>query len=438
MYKAFIGKIKTEPHPNPKYTKVQIGYIYGCTCLVSVETEDETFGVFFPYDGKFNEEFALKNNLLKYHPSTGERLNGYIDSNCRIYAIRLTGVRSEGVFIPLKGFEYLGEDFISFLKENEGKAWDGKFGDKVIVEKYFSPKTIRAMRDRKTSARRTVETFAKHFDAEHYFRNRDMVKENSVVWVTEKLHGTSGRYGNVIVEEEIPHKFSKIPFIGKFFKPTVKKEYQKLIGTRNVIVTNPDGGFYGNDVFRYDVFESFKDFLEPGEVVYGEIVGWIDQNKKIMASHNVSALGKGGVDKNVVKSFKDKYGENVDYIYGQSPGHCKFYVYRITKVNEYGHAFDLPFAQVQRRAKELGLETVPVLFGPIVINKFFTVDQLDSIVYTVWRGESVVDANTMKEGCVVRLENEKGVSDLKAKNFEFCLMEGILKDAGDLDIEEAS
>ena len=98
----------------------------------------------------------------------------------------------------------------------------------------------------------------------------------------------------------------------------------------------------------------------------------------------------------------------------------------------------MPFAQVQRRAKELGLETVPVLFGPIVINKFFTVDQLDSIVYTVWRGESVVDANTMKEGCVVRLENEKGVSDLKAKNFEFCLMEGILKDAGDLDIEEAS
>lgn len=96
-----------------------------------------------------------------------------------------------------------------------------------------------------------------------------------------KLHGTSGRYGNVKLTER-----EQIPFIsavGRLFGKSITRErtkYSHEIGSRRVVITPTSGaGYYGSNQFRNDVVSGIS--LHEGKIIYFEIVGWVSGDSRV-------------------------------------------------------------------------------------------------------------------------------------------------------------
>ena len=155
-----------------------------------------------------------------------------------------------------------------------------------------------------------------------------------------------------------------------------------------------------------------------------------------MDRHDVTKLK----DKAMVK----KYGNTITYTYGQQPGECDIYVYRIVLVNDEGYEVEYPWEKVKARCKELGVKHVPELAtGSFTLSRLWatkrpTISQLCN--QQLADGESTIDPSHIREGVVLRVEFPDGTTDwFKYKSFEFSLMEGIVKDNETVvDIEEAA
>lgn len=457
MYKTYINKISIRPHSNDKYTKIKIGSVAGSQVIVGDGVEHGDIVVFFPSDGQLSKDFAVYNKLFRKHPDTGEELGGYLEENARIRQIKLGGEISEGIVVPLGNvFKYLCDcgydELINELNSLIGQSWDGKIGDIEIVKKYLTPQTLKALKNKNTVFRREIPSFHKHFDTDNYSREKHKIIDG-IAYITEKLHGTSHRGAYTFVEEQIELTWwekllNRLPKVN--IKPKVFKGYEHVVGTRNVILEKGKDGSYGSNQYHYDIFCKYKDFLLPGETVYGEVVGWANQ-KPIMNPHDTRNLNN--------KAISKKYGNKMYYSYGCEDGKCKFFVYRITRVDPNGHVTELSWEQVKKRAFEMGLDTVPQLCYPMVIDTHDTdiiymdtegneerrfrgvyngLRSLDDAVNRLVDGSSTLDYKHIREGVCVRNEGSNGVVVLKQKSFDFGILEGYLRDEGELDLEESS
>lgn len=349
------------------------------------------------------------------------------EANRRVKAIKLRGAKSEGFWCPLENLSYAGD--VSKLKE--GDQLD-EFNGHAICNKYFTPATQRTGQGKKTRQRDNA-MFHKHIDTGMFKREMQLIPVGSLVWVTEKLHGTSQRIGHVL--DEVPVKRNSLmQIVARMLNwPSITKEWRHLIGTRNVIVDHRDGedGFYGAEKFRGDVVNGVS--LHRGECVYGEVVGYTE-SAPIMATQNIGQLKD--------KRLKELYGDRIDYSYGCLPGTCAFYVYRITQVNEDGLSTELSWNQVKKRCRELGMKTVPELEFFIVEDPermrrlvgYLTEDEVNGLPHP-----STLDTRHIREGVVVRYESEHGTGWLKNKSFAFGCLEGYLKESDEfVDTEESA
>lgn len=276
--------------------------------------------------------------------------------------------------------------------------------------------------------------FAKHIDTTPFKRGINMIPEGAVIYISEKLHGTSFRYGHVLEKTPIVYKGLSKWFAKWFRWPTVLSEWTYLNGSRNVVLEKraPGAeGYYGKEEFRYAATRRLA--LHKGEVLYGELVGFTETGKPIMEPQDTSVLK----DKQIEKQF----GKTIFYRYGAAEGECKMYIYRITQVNEDGHVVELSWPQMVARCRELGLTPVPL------VEKFiYDGDQeaLMSRVLLLTDGASGMDAlpsrldaSHIQEGVVVRYESEFGTGWLKSKSHIFGLLEGYLKESDNyVDTEE--
>ena len=433
MYQAIVCKIKTFEHPNAD--RIKLGNAYGFQVIISIGTEDGTLGLFFPTDGQLSEEFAKANDLVGYTDEDGNRKGGYFSNNRRVRAQKFRGEKSDGFWIPLKSLEFTGYD-ITKLKEGDNLAELNKI---PICNKYFTPATLKALRNKNPKERKKNKCFAEHFDTKQFKYEINNIKEGSILYLTEKAHGTSGRFGYVLDEKEEPHnifmRIVNLVLFKGFDKKKSSKEYNHLHGTRRVVLNESSvPGFYGSDEFREQVVEPLKNRLFKGEVLYYEIVGYTTTGAAIMGSHNVEQLKD--------KELKKKYGNHNNgnemlYKYGCIDGTSDVYIYRITRTNEDGEIIDLPWAQVKKRCKLLGLKSVPDFAGPIIYDG--DEDKLAEYVNTFVEGESTIDSSHIREGVAVRIEDENGISILKAKSHLFGILEGFVKDKEDyIDTEEIS
>ena len=64
-------------------------------------------------------------------------------------------------------------------------------------------------------------------------------------------------------------------------------------------------------------------------------------------------------------------------------------------------------------------------------------DHFTKIVESLGAGPSVLDSRHIKEGVCVRIEGGINNRTFKFKSFEFKVLEGIIKDSGVVDAEEA-
>lgn len=193
-YKAVIAKIKVRKHPDAD--RIQIGNTCAVDVIVGLDTKDGDLGIYFPVEGQLSWEFADANDLVGgVDPVTGKKTGGYFGKNRRVRAQKFRGVNSFGFWIPISSLDFIlkGEQ----NKLEEGTTFDNLGGVPICV-KYFTPATIKSIRGQKGLLRRQNNLFAKHFDTEHLKRNICQIPVDSILYFTEKLHGTCLKYNTKI------------------------------------------------------------------------------------------------------------------------------------------------------------------------------------------------------------------------------------------------
>lgn len=427
-YMAIISRIHTRPLPGAD--KLLIGSCGAYQVIVGKDVQDGDLGAFFESDGQLSEEFAKQNDLIRRKNEDGTPAGGMFEENRRVKAIKLRGARSEGFWCPLRLLAYTGHD-LSKLKEGDQFC---ELNGKPICNKYVTQATQQSSIGKLSRPQKDNRMFAKHIDTGMFKREMQLIPDDSILYITEKLHGTSFRLAHVIDETPINRKWP-MTWIAKILGfPSATKEWKHLIGSRNVILQNRNGdGFYGKEEFRYRCVEGIA--LRKGEVIYGEIVGHTESNSPIM-SQDTECLKD--------KSIIGKYGKKMDYSYGCHVGQCDIYVYRITQVNEDAIAAELSWQQVKHRCKELGIKHVPETYRPLFMANISKEELFKIVSDQTEQSESqphpsMIDERHIREGVVVRCESSHGTTWLKNKAYVFGMLEGYIKDSPEyIDEEEAS
>lgn len=425
-YNAIISRIRTRKLENADF--VQVGTVIDkngtpiATVIVGTDTDDYTLGAYFPPDGQLSEAMCDANNLIGYVDEQGVKHGGYFDHRRRVRAQKFRGVRSEGYWTPLDSLYWTGvyrEELTEGLQFTE-------LNGKPVCNKYFNEVTANTRGQGKGKNKQRGETvfFPKHMDTLQLDYYLGDIPPGSFIEITEKVHGTSGRLAHCLDAVELPRWQQ---WINKFYPIFPSRAYSYLNGTRNVILEHSSGGgWYGSDQFRYDAVQGIS--LHKGEVIYFELVGWVDDARPIMEPHDVSILKD--------KVLARQYPKIMYYNYGTLPGQCKLFVYRITQINEDGNDAELSSFAMRKRAKELGLQVVPV------IDRFVydgDANKLQRLVEVYLEGPSILDNNHIREGVIIRVESEQGTQFLKKKSWTFKVCEGIVKDNSTvIDMEEVS
>lgn len=223
------------------------------------------------------------------------------------------------------------------------------------------------------------------------------------------IHNTSVRIGNAYVKKERKwyHKLLRIP---------TPDENQVLIGTRRVIIGRSDGkGYIDHNMYKMAV-ENLTHKLNPGEAVYGEIVGWIEKDRPL--------FNRGGV------IFK----------YGCPNGEQDFYVYNIVWTLPNGESVNLSWEQIKARCAELGVKHVPEMTvfgygkGSFVFSGNY--EALESTIYAMAKGPDPLDESHIREGVVVRVDYGGKTKFLKCKSEDYLNLEDAFKTNNQIDIEE--
>lgn len=428
MYCAYITTLKNlRKHDNAD--RLQCCEIFGNNVIVDLSYQAGDKVIYFPVDGQLSEEFARENDLVRRKDENGNPAGGYLDPEKRnIKALKLRGEKSDGLVMPVRVLE----KYTDISKLNDGDQITVLNG--VEICKKYIPKNAHRSQTQGVNVHKNKKEehqqvsypyFLEHEDTEQLAYNQQAFKENDIIYLTQKLHGTSFRISNCLEVTTTKRN----PILKKVFhlSDKVTSTFKIVSGSRRVVLRDYEGGWYGDNTFRKKYNDFFADKLPKGMTVYGEIVGWINENTPIMPKCSNSKVKD--------KEFTRQYGEETIFTYGCAPGENKCYIYRITMTNDDGIAIELPTEETIRWCERLGCEYVPLL---------------EKFLYTTWEDlnercakyldipEPLADGKHVTEGVVVRIDNRSKFTAYKTKSFAFKVLEGIIKDMADApDIEEA-
>ena len=447
MYCGYVTKV-TNIRPAENADKLNLCDVFGNTVVVDKTVNENDLYVYFPCDGQLSLEFCLKNNLLRKLPD-GTPGPGYMDIDKRnVVAIKLRGNKSDGIILPITCLESFGD--ITNLRA--GDTID-VFNGHEICKKYIPKSNKRNSapsgvnkRTRKRAMIAQVPTFYEHKDTEQLAYNLDAFKPGDYIEITLKMHGTSQRTGNLPVITYKRNWFDKLFNLGG--KPVSNREC--ISGTRRTVLHSYDGGYYGDNEFREKYNRFFNGKLWKGETVYYEIVSYLDNGKPIMSN------GK------VPEEYQKIYGDIMEFSYNCRPDGdesqmytdeennvwsvSSIYVYRMTMVNEDGDVVEYTPDFMRYRCEQMGVRCVPVFWSGIIPENPASADD-DTITAGEWvknkaeqfyDGPDPIGKTHVREGVVVRIINRPIFTAYKHKNFNFKVLEGIVKaDAEAPDMEEA-
>ena len=463
-YNVYVTKLKNvRPHPNAD--RLQLADCFGNTVCISLDHSEGELGAYLPTDGQISEEFGKANDLFRRKDENGNNVGGFIDPVKRnVQCIRLRGEKSDGLFLPLTCLEPFGD--ISALKEGDIVT---VFNGHEIARKYI-PKTNH--RNHVSGAHNKVKKkkvviaplFKEHKDTEQLAYNLNDFKEGDQIEITLKMHGTSGRTAYLPCLKGYKRTW-KDKLLRREGTPVY--EYDYVSGTRRVVLERYDAGFYGSDAFRKIHAEKFEGKLHKGETVYYEIVGFTNAGVPIMSTADNRKLND--------KEFIKKYGKETVFSYGCDPDGCKdgelmkfatnaagdklisftqlpqsdIYVYRMTMTNEDGDVVEYTPDFMRYRCEQMGVKTVPVMwqgFIPVIENDEALPEEyaetpgsfIKNIAEKYYDGADPIGKTHIREGVVVRIVNRPTFTAYKHKNFNFKVLENIVKVNADApDMEEA-
>ena len=440
-YVVRVSELKD--HPNAD--RLKVATFFGNDTCVGIDTAIGEIGIYFPCDLQLSEEFCDANHLCR-KTADGKPDTGYLEREKRnVRAIKLRGVKSDGIFMSLSCLEYTGVNFDDIDIGDTISVVNGH----EICKKYIPRGTKQNRQGHPNKGNRTrkrhdpiAPLLAEHADTEQLAYNMGAFKPGDLIEITLKMHGTSQRTGYLpmlhgYTGPNWAHIVIKHP---KLFKRLQGKanaalspiyEYGYVSGTRRTVLNDWEGGFYGSNEFRKKHAEFFEGKLHKGEEVFYEVVSYIDKNTPIMSS------GK------VPKEYQNTYGNTMVFSYGCEAGESDFYVYRMTMTNEDGDVVEYSPDFMRYRCEQMGCKTVPVFYQGYIPKYTILPDDVGSptetnageyvkeIAEKFYDGPDPIGKTHVREGVVVRIVNRPKFCAYKHKNFLFKLITGII--ASDAD-----
>lgn len=387
--------------------------LFGYQAIVSKDTVPGSLGLVFTAETQLSHEFCRANNLYRDPLMNSDPTQkGYFESNRRVRAMKFRGHKSSAFFVPLTYLGALGL-FDGTLKV--GDSFNEINGVEICTK--YIPKTNPAAQPKnkvrgkkKFFDRVEPKNFPEHIETNNYYRNKHRIEPDQWVTVTQKLHGTSGRWGHIPVKR----KLTWIERLAKFFGAKVQEiEYDYIAGSRRVVkdpATNRNHVHYYKDDIWNEYLNKISHSIPKNYIIYGEIIGYVGD----------SIIQKG-------------------YGYGMVPHINDLYIYRVSIVNEDGLACDLGWEQMTQFCTERGLNFVPIVtqgyFGDIepMIEEMMDKRLAEQLDYA--KGLVELDADSpCDEGVCVRVEAIQPYI-LKAKFPLFFEHETKQLDKGEVDIE---
>jgi hypothetical protein len=461
-YCGYVTTLKdVRPHPNAD--RLVLATCFNNTvCIAKDKYSEGELGVYFPTDGQLSVEFCEQNGLFAVYVNGVNTTGGYMDPAKRnVKAIKLRGEQSDGLFLPITCLAYTHAKLDEFKPGDQITVVNGHEICRKYIPRGNAPKTVAGgagKRVKRRAKRSIAPVFFEHKDTEQLAYNLHMFKPGDLIEITRKLHGTSGRTSHTKVLKGFKRTLLD-RILGREGEPIYDWGY--VTGTRRTVLDTFDGGFYGSNEFRKPYHDFFEGKLLKGETVYYEIVGFTHDGGPIMGVCNNKKLND--------KEFVKKYGETTTFSYGCVPSGKKtmygtddrgpfeievdvpkndIYVYRMTMTNEDGEVVEYTPDQMRHRCMYMDVKTVPVhWYGFIPEEEVFTgtsCEYTDAGEFVLAKaeeffdGEEPIDPTHIREGVVVRVINRPTFTAYKHKNFQFKVLEGIIKETAEApDMEEA-
>lgn len=406
--------------------------IFGYQALVQKHVQAGDLMLLFPAEVQLSEAYVRANNMYRHAELNADpSAKGYIEDNRRVKALKMRGHRSDALLMPLSSLGLADHQLGLWL--SEGSTFDTIDGQE-ICRKYV-PKGVKEPRPGGLQAPKAQpvdkRVFPEHVDTDNFWRNIHKIRNHAgPMVITQKLHGTSGRWGRV----PVARKLSWLERLAKRLGVRVQEQEFKLVsGSRKVIkgVVEGQNHFYGTDIWS-EYGERIGDLIPEGFIVYGEIIGWTSDGQAIQPN----------------------------YTYNLPQGQSELYIYRVARIDARGVQTDLSWPAVQDWARDRGLKTVPTV-------SYFDWDLPDGMFEELldlnfkaelaaqnpipWEGDHagqingwsfdeqpvpLSDPKSADEGFVVRQDGRELVL-LKAKSPAFLRHESKVLDKGTVDIETA-
>ena len=390
--------------------------------------------VYFPLECQLNPELLSYLNLYQHSELNQDKeKKGYFTDSGRVKAIKLRGEPSEGIVLPIVEIENW-----LFAKGYEWEFGIGKgalndqfdsFDDIWICKKYVSKFTKQQGEPNQQKSKSKVKITSLIGEGQfHLHRNTPKLKDNihqiqpnDIISITDKWHGTSAVFSNVIVKRQLNWFEKFLLWCG--IKIQVEK-YGNVYSSRTVVkdvdgIKQAEGGFYDVDIWGI-VNKELEGKILKGVTLYGEIVGYLPTGRGIQGQ----------------------------YDYGCEVGKHEFRVYRITSTNPDGHVTEYNWQMVKDYCDKYGLLHVPEFYygkaciivretpDTVTNESSYGVDILDYLTERYLEKDCKVCKNKVPaEGIVVRVE--KGdCNAYKLKSFAFLQKESADLDKGEVSLED--
>lgn len=407
-----VPKLHKLPNSDRLYGYELFGYS-GVADVSWLEREGEK-AVVFVAETQISDKLAKAANLYRHKELNADPTEaGYLEDNRRVRAIRLRGNHSNLLMLPA---EKVAKAFGVGVAQLEG-SFDTIKGEEVC-RKYEVPiKESTQPQSQVTKAFKRVigSQLPEHYDTTQWRFAKDIGDREELI-ITQKLHGTSVRLGNVLTKRKLTWKDK----IAKFFGVQVHDtEYDKIAGSRRVIKDIHDPyqgvGWYGEDLWG-DALVRYENVIPEGFVVYGELIGFLPNGRPIQRG----------------------------FTYDQTPGNYELYVYRVAVVTAGDDIVDLSWDQVRAWCARRNLKVVPELCrmdrGEFEVSKGDFEEQNFYYSRGVWNDRPVElseGGTRADEGIAIRVESGVEPKFYKMKNQSFLEHETRLLDAEEIDTESA-
>lgn len=411
-YACAVVEIK-EVHSIEGADRVQKVIVQGNEVVCSKDVKVGDTMLYFCSGTKLNEDYCRFNNLLdKAEMNNDTSVKGFIShKQFRCKAVKLRGIVSNGMLMPLNSLDALHLDFKKGLKVGDEFTDIDNYS---ICEKYFVParnsnpggKAPKKLGNRIQDV--IIENqFRFHSDTEHFVKHQNKFTQESEIIITRKIHGSSLILSNVLVNKKLNFKErlfnlfganipkSEYGIVWSSGKP--KSKLPKGVESENNKWETPNPSFYSADIWAR-AYKEIGDKIEKGISIYAEIVG------------------------------KGIQGEM--FTYNQEYG---IYIYRITNTNVDGQVYEFSWEQLKEYCNKYGLNHVEEYFVGKVKEMVVLDESLLSYLQQKYLNKSYPDCK-IDEGVCIRLRGSEEIFKLKSPNF--IKMESDAQEKGETNLED--